>query len=87
MELVLNTQPHTIDGRQVECKNAIPKDMMTSSNTAQDDNYSKFNMRKIFVGGLPPNIREEELKAYFDQFGEVVQCLLMIDKPTKKSRG
>jgi RNA recognition motif-containing protein len=89
----MSTQPHTIDGKQVECKNAIPKDLMPnneingSNNSNETNNNAKFNARKIFVGGLPPNLIENELKEYFEQFGEVSQCLLMFDKNTKKSRG
>jgi RNA recognition motif-containing protein len=89
----MSTQPHTIDGKQVECKNAIPKEAMQNSpenslNSIDDSNsHSKFNAKKIFVGGLPPALTEDELRDYFQQFGEVSQCLLMMDKSTKKSRG
>lgn len=40
---------------------------------------------KIFVGGLNWMTNEEGLKAYFEQFGQVSEVILMRD-PTGKSR-
>lgn len=42
---------------------------------------------KIFVGGLSWDTTQEKLSQYFSQFGEVVDCILMMDTATKRSRG
>eukprot|EP00794_Sanderia_malayensis_P010174 gene10174-11215_t len=42
---------------------------------------------KLFVGGLHPTTSEDTLRDYFQGFGEVVDCKLMIDNVTRKSRG
>jgi RNA-binding protein Musashi len=89
---ILNTQPHFIEGKPVECKIAIPKDFI--ANLRNDLNLTKeqqssglYNNSKIFVGGLHPALKENEMKIYFEQFGELEQCVIMHDKPTGKSRG
>ena len=43
--------------------------------------------RKIFVGGLNLRTTEDTFKEYFSQFGELVDCVVMTDQYTKKSRG
>lgn len=48
----------------------------------QDPQY-----RKIFVGGLPHNLSDEEFKAYFIQYGEIEDCAILKDKRTGKPRG
>lgn len=42
---------------------------------------------QIFVGGCHPQIKNQELKNYFGQFGKVVETRLVRDKRTKKFRG
>uniref|UniRef100_A0A023FWM7 Putative heteroproteinous nuclear ribonucleoprotein at 87f n=1 Tax=Amblyomma parvum TaxID=251391 RepID=A0A023FWM7_AMBPA len=43
--------------------------------------------RKLFIGGLDYKTTEESLKGHFEQWGEVVDCVVMRDPSTKKSRG
>jgi hypothetical protein len=43
--------------------------------------------RKLFVGGLPPDIAEEEFKTFFEQFGAMIDCIVMVDSKTNHSRG
>lgn len=50
-------------------------------------NPNEINSCKLFVGGLPLNMKEDKLKAYFEQFGEVKDCFLMKDRDSSKSRG
>lgn len=66
----------TLDGRRVDCKVAFSKGSGTPERTA-----------KIFVGGILPTTTNEELKAYFDQFGTVRQASIMFDSETSRSRG
>lgn len=40
------------------------------------------NSRKIFVGGLPQDIKIEEFRGYFEKFGTLADCMVMCDKYT-----
>lgn len=88
IEYLLKDQPHFIDGKQVECKIAIPKEQIASfPDTNSEDNINLSKLHKIFVGGLPPNLKDSELHNYFEKFGDIEQCVIMHDKPSGKSRG
>lgn len=42
---------------------------------------------KIFVGGIPHHIDRDELKRIFEQFGPVVDSIIMMDQVQRRSRG
>lgn len=42
---------------------------------------------KIFVGSLPFKIEENELREYFEEYGEVTSCKIIIDKLSGRSKG
>ncbi|KAH7357923.1 heterogeneous nuclear ribonucleoprotein HRP1 [Plectosphaerella cucumerina] len=42
---------------------------------------------KMFIGGLNWETTDESLRAYFSQFGEVLECTVMRDNNTGRSRG
>eukprot|EP00117_Sycon_ciliatum_P017583 scpid36180/ scgid16521/ RNA-binding protein Musashi homolog 2 len=42
---------------------------------------------KVFVGGLPGNLTEDEMKAFFETKGKVDAVSLMMDPVTKRHRG
>ncbi|KAG5229487.1 RNA-binding protein [Salix suchowensis] len=42
---------------------------------------------KIFVGGLPWETRKDSLQSYFDQFGEIIEAVVIIDRSTGRSKG
>ncbi len=44
-------------------------------------------MKKIFVGNLSWKTTEEQLKAHFEQFGQVVSAKIVTDQMTGKSKG
>jgi len=44
-------------------------------------------MRKLFIGGLDYRTTDESLKEYFEQYGEIVDVVVMKDPKTKRSRG
>ncbi|XP_068248380.1 heterogeneous nuclear ribonucleoprotein A1, A2/B1 homolog isoform X2 [Palaemon carinicauda] len=44
-------------------------------------------LRKLFIGGLDYRTTDDSLKAYFEQFGEIVDVVVMKDPKTKRSRG
>lgn len=41
---------------------------------------------KIFIGGISPNTTQDTIQKYFEQYGELCDCVLMQDKATGKSR-
>jgi len=50
-----------------------------------DPQAEKF--RKLFIGGLNYETTEETIKQHFEQWGEIVDCVVMKNPATKRSRG
>ncbi|MED6118747.1 hypothetical protein PIB30_005585 [Stylosanthes scabra] len=73
------SQEHTIDGRVVEVKRTVPREDMEVT--------CVFRTKKIFVGGLPQFFTDDELKEYFSTYGNIVECQIMLDRKTGRSRG
>lgn len=48
---------------------------------------NKKEERKLFVGGLPGNVTDEEFRAFFEQYGPVLDSVVMFDRETHNSRG
>ncbi|BFZ06486.1 hypothetical protein BsWGS_09526 [Bradybaena similaris] len=48
---------------------------------------SSEQFRKLFVGGLSYETDEKSLRSHFEQWGEIVDCVVMRDPNTKRSRG
>lgn len=44
-------------------------------------------IKKIFVGGLHPDVTDGDFKKYFEKYGSIVDSIVMFDKHTKRSRG
>ncbi|CAK7328572.1 unnamed protein product [Dovyalis caffra] len=42
---------------------------------------------KVFVGGLAWETQKETMKKYFEQFGEILEAVVIIDKNTGRSKG
>ncbi|CAL4889102.1 unnamed protein product [Urochloa decumbens] len=70
---------HVIDGRTVEVKRTVPREEMTTKDGPKT--------RKIFIGGLPPSLTEDEMKDHFSSYGKVVEHQIMLDHSTGRSRG
>ncbi|KAJ7550257.1 hypothetical protein O6H91_07G091100 [Diphasiastrum complanatum] len=68
-----------IDGRTVDCKRSIPRENMAAVKGPKT--------KKIFVGGIPTTITEEEFGKHFSQFGKVVEHQIMLDHSSGRSRG
>jgi len=45
------------------------------------------HFRKLFIGGLSYDTTDDGLKGHFEKWGEIVDCVVMRDPNTKKSRG
>lgn len=43
--------------------------------------------RKLFVGGLPNGVTDLSFLQYFQQYGEVIDSVVLLDRRTKRSRG
>ncbi|KAE8075494.1 hypothetical protein FH972_014208 [Carpinus fangiana] len=71
-------ETHIINGKQVEIKRTVPK------GSAQ---ASAFKTKKIFVGGIPTTVTEDEFKIFFSKYGKVVEHEIIRDHVTKRSRG
>lgn len=42
---------------------------------------------KVFVGGLAWETPPEEMRKYFEQFGDILEAVIITDKNTGKSKG
>ncbi|KAI4340009.1 hypothetical protein MLD38_024889 [Melastoma candidum] len=71
-------ETHVLNGKQVEIKRTIPK----GSGQSND-----FKTKKIFVGGIPSSVTEDELKDFFSKYGKVVEHEIIRDRMTNRSRG
>ena len=52
-----------------------------------EDEESYDGLLKLFVGGLNYLSLQSDIKSYFETFGRVNNCTLLIDKLSGKSRG
>ncbi len=43
--------------------------------------------KKLFVGGIPYSLQQEELNELFSQFGQVTSATIIRDRVTNQSRG
>ncbi|KAI3930484.1 hypothetical protein MKW98_022133 [Papaver atlanticum] len=68
---------HVINEKQVEIKQTIPKGAMGSKD---------FKTKKIFVGGIPTSVNEDEFSGFFSKFGEVKEHQIMRDHASTFSR-
>jgi RNA recognition motif-containing protein len=59
---------------------------MSEENTANGGNTTSEDDRKLFVGGLPQEATEDDIKEYFAGFGEVASVNLKMDQMTGRSR-
>ena len=59
--------------------------MIIHCNTFQDSSEPE-QFRKLFIGGLSYETTEEGLKAHFEEWGEIVDCVVMRDPNSKRYR-
>ncbi|GFQ70029.1 heterogeneous nuclear ribonucleoprotein 27C [Trichonephila clavata] len=76
---VLSSGPHEVDGRTIDPK------VCSSRDTQQGKKPGQYP--KVFLGGLPPNCTETDLRSFFSRYGTVVEVVLMYDQEKKKPRG
>ncbi|KAL8224976.1 hypothetical protein R6Q57_017533 [Mikania cordata] len=83
---------HSIDGRNVEAKRALSREEQQASRPANNANRSSggsgnYRTKKIFVGGLPSTLTEEQFRQYFESYGDVTDVVIMFDQNTNRPRG
>ncbi|KAL8588705.1 hypothetical protein ACOMHN_046477 [Nucella lapillus] len=72
-------RPHTIDGKKVESKRAMPRDVYVQDPQSQQETF------KIFVGGIKDTTTEEQIRDAFS--GNIVKIEMIKDKVSGKLRG
>ncbi|KAH9331424.1 hypothetical protein KI387_003532, partial [Taxus chinensis] len=84
-------EKHTIDGRQVELKRAVPREEQQRNaqmkHTGSNMGGVGPRTKKIFVGGLAPTVTEDDFKKYFEQFGNITDVVVMYDHVSQRPRG
>ncbi|XP_066982587.1 uncharacterized protein [Macrobrachium rosenbergii] len=86
VDAVQRARPHKVDGRLVETKRALPRN---DTNTAilPTGNHPDATHTRIFIGGLPQDVKEDDLESYFKHFGRVTCVNIMYDKTSGRHRG
>ncbi|XP_013149166.1 PREDICTED: heterogeneous nuclear ribonucleoprotein 27C isoform X2 [Papilio polytes] len=79
VNVVLQNGPHQLDGRTIDPKPCNPR---TLQKPKRGGGYPK-----VFLGGLPSNITETDLRMFFGRYGKVMEVVIMYDQEKKKSRG
>lgn len=59
---------------QIDPKRAIPR-------------ADHIKSQKIFVGGLAPSVTNASLKAFFSEYGNVMDAHVMFDRETNRNKG
>jgi len=70
---VLSCPEHKLDGRQIDPKTANPKG-------------GREPVLKVFVGGLDPEVTEDEIRQHFGQYGTIDKVELPFDKVKQQRR-
>ncbi|KAI9455291.1 hypothetical protein F5148DRAFT_1226274 [Russula earlei] len=65
---------HFLDGKAIDPKRAIPRE-------------EHLRNTRYFVGGLAPHTTAESMRAFFGNFGKVVDATVMVDRETGRSKG
>jgi hypothetical protein len=58
---------------------------MVSGNN--QDQYNDTTFTKLFVGGLAWETQRDTMRNYFEQFGEILEAVVITDKYTGRSKG
>lgn len=76
-------EQHFLDGKKIDPKEAITKDYHASSQVSKSSSIEK----KVFIGGLPHSCTDDEIKDYFNKFGDITEVDIKYDRTTGKPRG
>jgi len=81
-ENAVNSGPHKIDGKIIDVKLCNPR-----LAAQQRNNKQKNDNCKVFVGGLPHGVTDEEIKQFFSRYGFVKEFKMMYDENKQRPRG
>ncbi|XP_069502858.1 DAZ-associated protein 1 isoform X4 [Ambystoma mexicanum] len=88
---VLASRPHTLDGRNIDPKPCTPRGMQPERTRPKESwkgpKVDPTRSNKIFVGGIPHNCGETELRDYFKRFGVVSEVVMIYDAEKQRPRG
>ncbi|XP_078054349.1 DAZ-associated protein 1 isoform X2 [Mustelus asterias] len=92
---VLASRPHNLDGRTIDPKPCTPRSMQQEKPKPKEgggwgkgsQNQSSNKSKKVFVGGIPHNCSETELRDYFKRFGVVSEVVMIYDAEKQRPRG
>jgi len=76
----LSQRPHEIDGKVVDPKRAMPR---------EDSNKPEAHLavKKLFVGGVKDHVTDDDLREYFQVFGNIESIEMITERETGKRRG
>lgn len=75
-----------IDGKRVDCKLAVPREASIAPPVVPEV-QPVLRTKKMFVGGLSPEVTDQDFRDYFQQFGELEDSVVMFDRDTQRPRG
>lgn len=99
VDVVMNEEKHEINHKVVDVKRAQARGVAPPSihnkgeplpaavAPIKEELTPEQQGNKVFVGGIPPHVDKDELKQIFEQFGPVVDSIVMLDQNTLRSRG
>lgn len=99
----MRNRPHKLDGRAVECKRAVPREVSKPHKISyfgtvrivliipsfQDSNKpgAHLTVKKIFVGGIKEDTEDHHIRNYFERYGRIESIEIMEERSTGKKRG
>lgn len=78
----ISSEYHQIDHQIKEEKKRMSPAANYMAGQFGDTTYTK-----VFVGGLPWETQKETMRKYFQQFGEILEAVVITDKNTGRSKG
>ncbi|ROL42399.1 Heterogeneous nuclear ribonucleoprotein A1 [Anabarilius grahami] len=70
-----------------DCARSAVSHWETAMSKEQQTPREPEQLRKLFIGGLSFETTDESLRAHFEQWGTLTDCVVMRDPNTKRSRG
>jgi len=79
VQKILADKTHSLRGRQIDCKPAQSSRPSAAGSKAEP-------IKKVFVGGLSPDIPEADIREHFGQYGKIEEVELPFDKMKNQRR-
>lgn len=73
--------------KYAQVKRAKGRKMNQDDSQSNSNSQGQVNPRKLFVGNLPWSASEQQVQEIFAQFGELVDCKLIVDRMSGRSKG